>query len=68
LWPRIPELVDHEYHDWGFLSPEEQRRNHDLGQFPILRARLGTVLMLAIGEKEYRIVAGSNSWEEVGSV
>ena len=67
LWPRIPELVDHEYRDWGFLSSEEQRRNQDLGQFPILRARLGNVLMLAIGGKEYRMVAGSNSWEEFGS-
>jgi hypothetical protein len=67
LWPRIPELVDHEYHDWGFLSSEEQHRNQDIGQFPILRARLGTVLMLAIGGKEYRMVAGSNSWEEFGS-
>ena len=66
-WPIIPELVDHEYHEWGFRLSEEQHRTQDIGQLPILRARPGTVLMLAIGEKEYRIVAGSNSWEEVGS-
>jgi hypothetical protein len=62
-WPIIPQLVDSEFHEWGFLLSQEYHRNQDdRYQLPYLRAPLGTILWLTIGGHEYRIVAGETRW------
>jgi hypothetical protein len=64
-WPIIPQLVDFEFHEWGFLVSQEYHGNQDNGgQLPYLRAPRGTILWLAIGGHEYRIVAGETRWVE----
>jgi hypothetical protein len=62
-WPIIPQLVDSEFHEWGFLLSQEYHRNQcERDQLPYLRAPPGTILWLAIGGHEYRIVAGEIRW------